>query len=131
MDNIYKYIFSDKEITIINCNNKYWFNGLSIAEALEYTNTHKALKSYIPDKYIKSYADLTNDKKLNEQTIFISEAGLFRLIMKSKQINAVKFQDWVTDELLLTLRKTGEYKIADKILRDKIYNKYSLKLMQS
>ncbi len=53
MDKIYKYIFDDQEIIIINDNNNYWFHGLSIGGILEYTNIHKALKTHIPVRYKK------------------------------------------------------------------------------
>jgi prophage antirepressor-like protein len=115
MDKIYKYIFDDQEIIIINDNNNYWFHGLSIGGILEYTNIHKALKTHIPVRYKKYYADLRSDKKIHGQTIFISEPGLFRLIMKSKQPNALEFQDWITDELLPELRKNNEYKLSTEI----------------
>ena len=39
----------------------------------------------------------------------ISEAGLYTLILKSTLPAAEKFQDWVTEEVLPSLRKTGSY----------------------
>ena len=39
----------------------------------------------------------------------INEPGLYRLIMRSNVPNAEKFQDWVTGEVLPTIRKTGAY----------------------
>ncbi len=115
MEKIYKYIFDDQEIIIINDNNNFWFYGLSIGEILEYTNIHKALKTHIPKKYKKYYAELRTDKKIHGQTIFISESGLFRLIMKSKQSNALEFQDWITDTLLPELRINNEFKLSSEI----------------
>ncbi len=48
----------------------------------------------------------------------ISEAGLYRLILRSDKPNARPFQDWVTQTALPTLRKEGVYvrdeeKVAD------------------
>lgn len=37
----------------------------------------------------------------------ISESGLYKLIMRSDKPEAVKFQDWVTRDVLPSIRKTG------------------------
>ena len=42
-------------------------------------------------------------------TKVISESGLYKLVMRSDKPQAKKFQDWVTDEVLPTIRKTGQY----------------------
>ena len=40
---------------------------------------------------------------------YINEGDLYRLIMKSKLPSAEKFESWVMDEVLPTIRKTGSY----------------------
>jgi prophage antirepressor-like protein len=40
---------------------------------------------------------------------FISEGDLYRLITHSKMKAAEKFESWVFDEVLPTIRKTGSY----------------------
>lgn len=42
----------------------------------------------------------------------IPESDLYRLIMKSKMPKAEEFQDWVTEDILPTIRKTGGYMVA-------------------
>ena len=39
----------------------------------------------------------------------VSEAGLYKLIMRSRKENAKPFQRWVTHEVLPTIRKHGAY----------------------
>ena len=39
----------------------------------------------------------------------ISESGLYKLIMRSDKANAKPFQDWVTKEVLPSIRKTGSF----------------------
>lgn len=39
----------------------------------------------------------------------ISESGLYKLIMRSDKPQAKAFQDWVTKEVLPSIRKTGSY----------------------
>ncbi len=40
---------------------------------------------------------------------WISEVGLCKLILKSKAKHAEVFQDWVCEEVLPCIRKTGTY----------------------
>jgi prophage antirepressor-like protein len=42
----------------------------------------------------------------------VNESGLYRLIMLSRKKEAVAFQDWLVDDVLPTLRKTGRYIVA-------------------
>lgn len=44
----------------------------------------------------------------------ISEAGLYRLVMRSRKPEAVKFQDWVFGEVLPAIRKTGGYLLNEE-----------------
>ena len=50
----------------------------------------------------------------NQVYKIIPESDVYRLIMRSKKAEAEAFQDWVTTEVLPSLRKTGEYKIEQK-----------------
>ncbi len=47
--------------------------------------------------------------------MFIDEAGLFRLSIRSKQHNAIKFQEWITDTVLPQLRRNGVFQLEDRI----------------
>ena len=47
--------------------------------------------------------------KPGKALICVSESGLYKLIMRSNKPQAKKFQDWVTRDVLPTIRKTGQY----------------------
>ena len=40
----------------------------------------------------------------------MKEPGLYKIIMRSNKKEAAKFQEWVCDEVLPSIRKTGKYK---------------------
>lgn len=44
---------------------------------------------------------------------FINEPNLYRCIFQSRKPNALKFQDWVYEEVLPAIRKTGKYEIEN------------------
>lgn len=47
-----------------------------------------------------------------QEVNFISEPNLYRVIFRSNKKEAVKFQNWVFDEVLPSIRKTGSYEVA-------------------
>jgi prophage antirepressor-like protein len=49
-----------------------------------------------------------------EEITAVSEPGLYQLVLKSKKPNALKFQDWITSEVLPSIRKTGAYSVVPK-----------------
>ncbi len=40
---------------------------------------------------------------------FLTESGVYKLIFKSRKPEAERFSNWVTDEVLPTIRKHGAY----------------------
>ena len=46
-----------------------------------------------------------------QEKIFLTESGVYKLIFKSRKEEAERFQDWVTDEVLPSIRQTGIYEV--------------------
>lgn len=44
---------------------------------------------------------------------FLTESGVYKLIFKSRKEEAERFQDWVTDEVLPSIRKNGSYTMLE------------------
>lgn len=103
----------NKEIRAIEINGEPWFVGKDVAEALGYSDTDKALRNNVPDKY-KLTRQISGSGQMRNM-ILINEAGLYKLVMRSRLPNAEKFSDWCCEEVLPQLRKTGMYRIGDKV----------------
>lgn len=52
---------------------------------------------------------LTDKLGRNQEATFISEPNLYRVIFRSNKAEAIKFQDWIFEEVIPTIRKTGGY----------------------
>ena len=100
---------------------KVLFNPYNVGECLELTDS--AVRKAITRMSEKQVIKLTNSKmhdmhfrKLhNTGENFLTESGVYKLIFKSHKEEAEKFQDWVTDEVLPTIRKTGGYVNNDEL----------------
>src|SRR5215813_382385 len=59
----------------------------------------------------KAVARLRSREKRSESRnlLIINESGLYRLIMRSNKTEAQRFQDWVCEEVLPAIRKTGKF----------------------
>ncbi|WP_419744319.1 BRO family protein [Staphylococcus sp. LKG3-1] len=87
---------------------KEWFPAIKIAEILGYTNPRKAIIDHTKERGVTNrYVIDSLGRKQSKK--FIDEGNLYRLIAKSKLPQAEKFEEWVFDEVLPTLRKTGTY----------------------
>lgn len=107
MSNLTVFEFDSQEIEIVVIDGNPWFNASQTAKALGYLNPLQALQDNVSVKYIQQIHLGRRGKKPN----FISEPGLYQLIMRSKLPNAEQFQDWVFEEVLPTIRKTGVYAV--------------------
>ena len=110
--------------TILNCNIKcvlsgsdVWFRGKDIANALGYENTTQSILNNVENEDKRKLEELDNlqDRLTSYHdkiTIYINESGLYNLILKSQKPEAKQFKQWVTSEVLPSIRKTGSYSMA-------------------
>ncbi|MFG1448128.1 BRO-N domain-containing protein [Xylella fastidiosa] len=92
--------------TVVDDHGEVWFVGKDVADVLGYTNHNKALGDHcrgVPKRY-----PLQTSGGVQEIRI-ISEPDMLRLIVSSKLPAAERFERWVFEEVLPTLRKTGTY----------------------
>ena len=125
------------DILVISIDNKPYFEGVKVAKILGYNNPHAAISRHCkqPGLTFREVGVVTGNKRdgsiANQKVskIFISEGNLYRLIVKSKKEEAEKFESWVMDEVLPSIRSDGGYvnsddflvKILDSYVKQKFY----------
>lgn len=93
----------------MNASGEPMFCLVDVAEALDIKNTGD-LKSRLNPKGV--VLTDTPTKGGIQQMNFINEGNLYKCIFKSRRPDAEKFQDWVCDEVLPSIRKTGGYSVS-------------------
>ena len=99
-----------------------WFRAKSVATMLESKNTDQTIRTHVHQDDRRKYSELQDgvvvfihstyiDHNLMN-SIFINESGLYSLIMRSKKQDARQFQQWVTKEVLPSIRKNGSYSLT-------------------
>ena len=101
---------------------KAFFPAIHCAEVLGYTNPRKAVLDHcrVDGVTIRDVVSKTTNQHgiTTEQTVskkFITEGNLYRLIIRSKLESAQRFERWVFDEVLPTIRKYGFYATDDML----------------
>ena len=84
-----------------------WLVANDICDVLGLSNSSVSLKVLDEDEVSNSY--LTDSKGRSQNTSIISEAGFYKLVMRSRKAEAKEFQRWVTHEVLPSIRKHGGY----------------------
>lgn len=100
--------FGDLEVLTIE--GKQWFPAIKIAEILGYSNPRDAINRHTKQRGVVNH-DVIDSLGRNQNKKFIDEGNLYRLITKSKLPQAEQFEEWVFDDVLPTLRKTGSYQV--------------------
>lgn len=108
-------VFENQEVEVINLNGKILFNPYHVGRCLGLGDS--AVRMAMGNMSEKQ-AILVTNANVNNLDIrkmhstgekFLTESGLYKLIFKSRKPEAERFTDWVTDEVLPSIRKTGRY----------------------
>ncbi len=100
--------FQDNAVRIEMENDKPWFHAGDVCKVLGYANDTDALNKHCKKDGVAK-RDSIDSLSRKQHVTFINEANLYRLVTRSKMPNAEKFTDWVTEEVLPSIRKTGGY----------------------
>lgn len=93
------------EVRTLLINDKPYFMANDVAKALGYVKPNNAISTHCKAALKQGIPISGKIQEVN----FISEGDVYRLIMKSKLPSAEKFESWVMDEVLPTIRKHGAY----------------------
>ena len=117
-------IFENKEVEVFEFEGKVLFNPRHVGECLELTDSAvRMAMSKMNEKQVinlnnSNVKDIDVRKLANRGENFLTESGVYKLIFKSRKQEAEKFQDWVTDEVLPQVRKTGGYISTNENMSD-------------
>lgn len=100
------------EVRVVTIDGEPWFVASDVCRVLGFSNGPKAVRDHVLTGQASTITVRSGTSGGNPNKTIISEPGLYRLIMRSKVDGAERFQDWVTAEVLPTIRKTGGAYIA-------------------
>lgn len=107
-------IFEGHDMEVFEFDGQVLFNPKHVAEILGIADVKSSTRNFNSKQLIKvKNSDVHNMhfRKLNNAgENFLTESGVYKLIFRSHKPEAERFSDWVTDELLPSVRKSGSCK---------------------
>lgn len=102
------------DIRTVEIDGKPYFVANDVARALGYVETAKAIRTHC-----KGVSEMDIPSKGGIQCMkVIPEGDIYRLIVRSKLPSAEKFETWVFDEVIPSIRKNGGYILGQETLSD-------------
>lgn len=98
--------FNGLQLRALYKNGEPWFVAADVATFLGYRKASDMTRSLLPAQ--KGAHTMRTPGGIQELSI-INEPGLYSAIMRSRKVEAIPFQNWVTADVLPTIRKTGQY----------------------
>ena len=123
----------NQKIKIIGSYDDPYFCGKDICTILEYFDIKQALQKNVKPKHKKNLQTIIDEVDVcqtststigipsskpsyNEgKSVYVSEPGLYSLIMKSRTSFAETFQDFVYEQILPSIRKKGKFQLEQTI----------------
>lgn len=100
--------FEEQEVRTQFIDSDIWFVAKDICEILGIKNVSDAVGRLNPSfKTTIGLSESGSNYKTN--ALVVNEAGLYKLVFKSRKEEAERFSDWVALEVLPEIRKTGSY----------------------
>ena len=121
IEKVFKY--EATELPVIKYEDEIWFKAVVVATILKYTNQRKAIRDHVDPEDKRKLSELMSKSKWNDSfrlktdplkrndgnSLYLSESGLYSLVLHSKIELAKTFKRWVTSQVLPSIRKTGRY----------------------
>ena len=112
------------EVRTVEKDGKVYFVATDVAKALGYAKPQNAIQAHCRYSLKQGIPHPQNKNKTLEVNI-IPEGDMYRLISHSELESAEKFEMWIFDEVLPSIRKHGMY-ITEELLKDKERLEYEL-----
>lgn len=86
-----------------------WFCGTDVAKALGYVKPNNAIQKHCRSCDTPKRGTIVDQLGREQEAVFITEGDVYRLITHSKLPSAERFESWVFDEVLPSIRQQGGY----------------------
>lgn len=124
--------FESHEVRAFNIDGNPWFVGKDVCDVLGYANAADAIKQHC--RGVAKYYPIVDRLGRTQEVRIINEPDLYRVIVGSNKPEAERFEAWVFEDVLPTIRQTGRYEAPEAaespgltseqwaILRDLMYD---------
>lgn len=102
-----------QQVRTVTIDGQPWFVAADVTDILGYANGRDAVAK-LPERMRNSVA-LADGNRGNPNRAVVNEPGVWRLVMRSTLDQAEAFQDWLAEEVIPSIRRTGTYSLPGAI----------------
>lgn len=106
MTEIQSWIYQDEEVRTVMINGEPHFIANDLCAVLDIRNARDAVATLDDDEKGVVTTDTLGGA---QQMSYVTEAGMYSLVLRSRKPEAKAFKRWLTHDVLPTIRKTGNY----------------------
>ena len=106
MNELKVFEYEKNEVRTVVIDDQPWWVAKDICDALGLGNVSMSTDRLKPNEKLISKVLISGQ---NRDVTLINESGLYKIIIRSNKPEAEQFTDWITSEVLPSIRKTGSY----------------------
>lgn len=107
MNALQEFAYNHHVIRTVTIDDQPGFLAGDVCSVLEITNVGNALAALDDDE--KGSIHIADGTSGNPNKAYVTEAGMYSLVLRSRKPEAKLFKRWITHEVLPQIRKTGSY----------------------
>jgi len=111
MPNLSVFVFESQEIRIVVIENEPWFVAKDVCEGLTIPWKGGETLNSIPERWKKMTPEIPDSQGRNQSGWVIKESGVYKLAFRSNKPEADRLTNWIAEEVLPSIRRTGSYEI--------------------
>lgn len=108
MNEVQIFNFKENSVRTQYASDEVWFCLKDVCDILDISNSRKVVER-LNQGGVTTSDTLTNGGM--QKMTYINESNLYKVIFQSRKPQAEEFTEWVTGEVLPTIRKTGSYSL--------------------
>ena len=127
--------FQGSDVSVVVCHGVPYFRAIDVTQAMGYADSSQAIRKNVQPKYVKSWTELSemacnstsvdlsdrlpdpSSRQIGQnattagfkQASYVNESGMYELFWHSRKPQALRFREWLVEEVLPSIRKTGKY----------------------
>lgn len=115
--------FSNNQFTVLATKDidKILFDAETVAKSLGLTTVAKSGNVCVRWQRVNAYLKLTGSNQISKGS-FITEQQAYKLAFKANNSLAEQFQDWLAEDVIPSIRKTGKYEVKQEIEQTVLYD---------
>jgi len=113
--------YKGKKVLVLVKDGVAWFKGIDLARLLDFIEPQNAIQHNVSKEDKITFMILRvgfnptlESQKIDPQTIFLNQEGMYDLVMSSRKPEARLFRRWISHQVLPSINRFGSYSIEKK-----------------